>query len=79
MEVGVPEMVFNTNRKILEELIIIKKIYAKLIFSKYIILDWDNYYKFEAICNTNYKNNTIKVEKKDLKTGAKQFKNNKQQ
>lgn len=64
LEVGVSEMVFNTDRKILEELVIIEKICTKLIFGRCVSLDWDNYCKLKAACIANHKNNMIEAKKK---------------
>lgn len=65
---------FNINKKILKKLIIIEEFYIKLIFSRYINLNYGNYYKFKVIYIANYKNNIIKLKKKNLKIKVKQFK-----
>lgn len=78
LKAGTPEVVFDTNRKILEGLVIIEEICAKLIFGRCIGLDWGDLYKLEAIYTANHKHNMIKTEKKDSKTKAKQLKNVKQ-
>lgn len=77
LKAGILKIVFNIDRKILERLVFIKKIYTKVIVNRYINLNWDYYYKFKAIYIFNYKNNMIKIEKKDLKTKANQLKNKK--
>lgn len=79
LETGASEIIFEIDKKILKKLVIIKKIWIKLIFRRYISLDQGNLCKFKAIYTANDKNNMIKVEKKDLKAKAKQFINKKQQ
>lgn len=39
LEAGAPEVVFDTDGKILEELVIVERIYAKLIFSRCVSLN----------------------------------------
>lgn len=78
LETGVPEVVFDTNRRILEGLVIIEKICTKLVFGRYISLDWDDYQELEATYTANYKYNMIKAKKENLKAKAKQLENKKQ-
>lgn len=78
-EAGAPEVVFDTDKKILKMLVIVEKIYAKLILSRYISLDCDDYCKFKAPYIVNHKHNMTKTEKVDPKAKAKRLKNKKQQ
>lgn len=52
-----------------------KKIYTKLIFGKYVILNCSNYGKFAAVYIAKYKNHMIVAKKKNLKSKNKKFKN----
>lgn len=72
------EKVLDINKKILEELVIVKKICAKLIFGRCVSLDWGDHCKFKAACTLNHKNNMIEIKKKDLKAKFKPFKSKKQ-
>lgn len=47
-EAFITEIIFVIDKKALKKLVINKKIYVKLIFYKYISLNWGNYYKFKA-------------------------------
>lgn len=77
LETGALEVVFDTDGKILEQLVIVEEICAKLIFSQYVVLDWNDYCKFEAVCTANQKNNIIETEEEDSKIKAKQLKDKK--
>lgn len=77
LETGALEVVFDTDGKILEQLIIVEEICAKLIFSQYVVLNWNDYCKFEAVCTANQKNNIIETEEEDSKIKAKQLKDKK--
>lgn len=70
-------MIFDIDRKILERLVIIQKICAKLIIGRCVGLDWGNYCKLGAACIANYKYNIIEVEEENLKAKIKQVKNKK--
>lgn len=72
------EIVFDIDRKFLEQLVIVEKICAKLIFSIYICLKWIDYGKFETSHIVNHKNNMFEAQEKNLKVKAKQLKNKKQ-
>lgn len=74
---GAPEVVFDTDKRILDGLVIVEGIYAKLIFGRYLGLDWGDYCKLEAACTANHKYNMIEVEEGDPKTKTKQLKNKK--
>lgn len=78
LETGVPEVVFDTNRRILEGLVIVERICAKLIFGRCISLDWDDHRELKAAYTANYKHNMIKAKKENLKARAKRIKNEKQ-
>lgn len=71
LKFGAPKVIFDIDGKILERLIIIEEIYTKLIFNRYISLNWGDYCKFEAAYTINYKNNMIEAKKKNFKTKAK--------
>lgn len=79
LEANVFKIMFDIDKKILEKLVIIEKICAKLIFGRCVGLNWGNYCKLKAICTANHKNNMIEAEEKNPKAKAKQFKNKKQQ
>lgn len=74
-----PKVLFDIEVKILEELVIVKEIWAKLIFGRYVGPDWGNHRKFEAVCTANYKDSMIEAEEKNPKAKAKQLKNEKKQ
>lgn len=77
-KVGAPEVMFDTNKKISKMLVIVKKIYAKLILSRYIGLNFSDYCKLKAPYIVNHKHNMTKTEKVNPKAKAKQLKNKKQ-
>lgn len=77
LEADAPKVMFDIDGKILEELVIIEGICAKLIFGKCVGLDWDDHRKLEAACTTNHKNNMIEAKEEDLKTKIKRLKNKK--
>lgn len=77
LEAGMPEIIFYTNAKILEELVIVEKICAKLIFSRCVSLNYGDHCKPKVASNANYKHNIIEMEKKNLKAKFKQLKNKK--
>lgn len=79
LEPGAPEMVFDTDGRILEGLVIVEGICAKLIFSRYINQNWGDYCKLDAAYTANHKVNIIEAEKEDPKAKAKRLKNKKQQ
>lgn len=79
LEPGAPEMVFDTDGRILEGLVIVEGICAKLIFGRYINQNWGDYRKLDAACTANHKGNIIEAEKEDPKAKAKRLKNKKQQ
>lgn len=79
LQAGAPEVVFDTNRRILEGLVIIEKICAKLIFGRCVGLDWGDYHKLEAAHTANHEYNMIEAEKGDSKAKTKRLKNEKQQ
>lgn len=64
LKVDILKILFNIDRKILKKIVVIKKIWTNLIFSKCIRLNWCNYCQFKAIYTSNHKDNMIKAEKK---------------
>lgn len=77
LETIISEVVFYIDEKILEKLVIIEKMYAKIIFSRCIGLDKGDDYNIKATCIANHKDNMIEVEEENLKAKAKQLKNKK--
>ena len=75
LEVGMPEIVFDIDKKILEELVIIKEIFTKLIFGRCVGLNWDDHCKLETAYSANYEHNMIEAKEEDPKAKTKQFKN----
>lgn len=78
MEASTLKVVFNTNKMILEKLIIVEEICVKLIFSRCVGLNWGDYYGLKVTYTANHKYNMIEVEEKNPNTKAKQLKNKKQ-
>lgn len=74
-----PKVLFDTDGKILEGLVIVEEICAKLIFGRSVSLDLGDYCKFKAACTANREYNIIEAKKEHPKTKAKQLKNKKQQ
>lgn len=61
LKTGISEIVFDIDKKILKRLIIIEKIYAKLIFCRCVSVNWGNPCKLKAIYIANHKDNIIKI------------------
>lgn len=71
LETIVPEVMFDTNGRILEGLVIIEEICTKLNFGRYISLDWRDHCKLEAVYTANHKDSIIELKKEDPKAKAK--------
>lgn len=79
LKVGVSKVMFDKNRRILEKLVLVKKICVKLFFGRCVDLDLSNFRKLKFVCTVNHKNNNIKLKKENLNAKMQQFKNEKQQ